>query len=377
VAEDAGLTVKNARPAHASTLRLAVVYGLKTADYGWLNQFYPANRIARACAERGLEPRFLFPRDVETYLSGDEYRRDGERTVFLLRGEVADTVRLPLERTGRPCLNPRNAALLAQDKLACAATLSRAGWQTPKTVEIPEIPPGTNDATLPLPIPFVIKPRAGSRGKGVALIETEEKFRQWAQTRREDSIDEERVRHKADNAAISAAKPPNAAEPIFRARTAWIAQEFISPSRGRDLRAFFAGGAVIAVVERRAKDGEFRSNACVGATTRVPAWAEDERARAGFDAAALAIARTVGLWYGTVDFLFARENIADSAVPRIEDLAICEINASPGFEELEKSCGIDIAGKLVEALARDYGAPRDSDAAGDFIAPRAMGATRD
>lgn len=58
---------------------------------------------------------------------------------------------------------------------------------------------------------------------------------------------------------------------------------------------------------------------------------------------ALEIAKLAGLYYGTVDFLFCNKY-------EEPEFTVGEINASPGYETLEKDCGIDIVGALLEPL---------------------------
>lgn len=125
----------------------------------------------------------------------------------------------------------------------------------------------------------------------------------------------------------------------------YILQEYVAASRGRDLRIFFAGSEILAAAERWSKDGALVSNACAGG---VMALADRKRGTTRkAEALALEIAREAGLWYGSVDFLYTDEAKTD--------ITVCELNASPGFEALETQCGLDIAGRIVDALARDFG----------------------
>ena len=49
-----------------------------------------------------------------------------------------------------------------------------------------------------------------------------------------------------------------------------------------------------------------------------------------------------GLVYGTVDFLFA--NVQGS------DFVVCELNANPGFEELERALKLDVAAAIIASV---------------------------
>jgi glutathione synthase/RimK-type ligase-like ATP-grasp enzyme len=49
-----------------------------------------------------------------------------------------------------------------------------------------------------------------------------------------------------------------------------------------------------------------------------------------------------GLVYGTVDFLFANEGGSG--------FVVCELNANPGFEELERVLNIDVAAAIIASV---------------------------
>jgi gamma-F420-2:alpha-L-glutamate ligase len=311
--------------------RLLAVYGLKTRDYGYLSRFYPTARLIEACENRSVPLRFLFPEDVQEFLSGPQVvqaesariasPRDfpPEGTVCLVRGRVGVEIIKLLESRGYRCVNPSGATALANDKLETARLLGRLGFPTPRTARLADL----NSAFTAADYPLVIKPRHGSRGFGVTLAKTE-------------------------GEALG-----NARE-ILPDNDEWIAQEYIASSRGRDLRVFFASGELLACVERVAPDGELVSNVAQDGVMRVPSfglalgepWISMVRA----------IAEHSRLWYGTVDFLYreAAGCPAGEDKDRPLDLTVCEINAAPGFEALEAATGIDIAGVLIDRLRADY-----------------------
>ena len=316
-------------------MKLLVVYGLKTQDRDWLCRFYPVRRLTETCANRSIPLRFLFAHEVTDFLRGapmpvahasganapaSDFPTSGDFTpgdsICLVRGAVPDEPRLELERAGYRCLNSPKSSTLALDKLETARFLEAHGWPTPKTIALgPSVAAQADPYIIepPLPCPFVVKPRFGSRGSGVALIETPGEFEVWKEQCKKPAYPD----------------------------TEWIAQEFLAASKGRDLRVFFAGGEAIAAAERCGAPGDFRSNACTGGSMRAAAdgpLIETWRHRA------LDIARESGLWYGTVDLLYRSEN----------ELAVCEINSSPGFEALERDLHLDIAGTLVDCLVRDF-----------------------
>ena len=315
-------------------MRLLAVYGIKTDDSEYFKQFYPSRRLSEECANRSIPLRFLFPCDVPGFLeksSASVTIQDSVRnTVCLIRGIVsADTVRL-LEKAGYRCVNPSFAIELANDKLETARFVERNGWPTPRTVAAAEALSGFPGEAYPL----VAKPRFGSRGVGVHLVYGAEE--------------------------VSRLIAPEKSLPDASGNANFIVQEYVASSAGRDLRVFFAGNKIIAVAERRSRDGSFISNACAGGSMIKPYYGTN--LGEPWKKMIHDIAAASGLWYGTVDFLYRKDEDAvfvdggeaSRTGPEL-DLTICELNASPGFEALEKDCGYNIAGMLVDALVAEFG----------------------
>jgi gamma-F420-2:alpha-L-glutamate ligase len=312
-------------------MRLVIVYGLATDDYGWLEQFYPARRFSAECENRGIPLRFLFPRDLQSFLASESPDR-GE-TVFLFRGPMPPLIIAETETDGYVCVNPARARIIADDKLETARWLASHGWPTPETIEPARL------AESGLDYPLVAKPRFGSRGRGVTLAESEKDL---------DALLESP--NMAEAGKVPAANEPEQSKATGTAQKPtggdeYILQEYVAASRGRDLRIFFAGGEILAAAERRSADGTLVSNACAGG---IMSLADSERGAAQkAETLALEIAREAGLWYGSVDFLYTDEEETD--------VTVCELNASPGFEALETQCGLNIASHIVATLERDFG----------------------
>ena len=281
---------------------LVVVYGLKTADYGWLDQFYPAHRLMTEAKNRSIPLRFLFPSDIPAFLSEPRSPAELEDTLILVRGTVGTALVRSLEHAGFRCVNASRALELAADKLEAARFLERNGWPTPRTRTLNEVLEGD---VVPV-FPLVAKPRRGCRGEGVTLVRGREELE---------------------------ALPGDA-----------LIQDFIAESAGRDLRVFFAGGEILATVVRESSDGGFRSNTATGGRMRRVSGCPEGKT-------ALDIACRAGLWYGTVDFLF----LDAVSPPDAGRLTVCEINGAPGYESMETECGTDIAGRLLDLLVRDFG----------------------
>jgi len=302
-------------------MQLFVVYGLKTTDYSWLGQFYPAQRLSQECANRSISLRFLFPSDVPAFINeiettdhpAGEMFATARDTVCLIRGSVSvATVRL-LENAGLRCVNTASAMALANDKLATARFLERHRWPTCETIREQDF----QIAAIPFPWPLVRKPRFGSRGTGVSLVSSPEELERLREINTAEfadgSVDDE-----------------------------YLLQRYIETSRGRDLRVFFAAGEILAIAERNAGGDNLLSNASTGAIMRIPETPLSER----WAGMALEIARASGLWYGSVDFLY----LADEGEGNDQNFTVCEINSAPGFEALEKDCGYNIAGALIDRL---------------------------
>jgi len=141
-----------------------------------------------------------------------------------------------LERSGGVVVHNTARALLGtHDKLRTAAALMRAGLPHPSTMHLAH----QTELATPAP-PVVLKPRFGSWGRDVRRCETSAEVRRC--------LDE------------------FASRSWFR-RHGVLAQELV-PSEGRDLRLLVAAGRVVGAIERRAAEGEWRTNISVGGEKR-------------------------------------------------------------------------------------------------------------
>jgi ribosomal protein S6--L-glutamate ligase len=115
----------------------------------------------------------------------------------------------------------------------------------------------------------------------------------------------------------------------------FLVQEYIREAKGSDIRCFVVGGRVVAAMRRQAREGEFRSNLHRGgsATPTQLSTAETDTA--------LRAARTMGLNIAGVDLLRSRRGPL-----------VLEVNSSPGLEGIEATTGVDVAGEIIDYLAR-------------------------
>ena len=103
---------------------------------------------------------------------------------------------------------------------------------------------------------------------------------------------------------------------------------------GTDIRAFVLGGRVIAAIERRAAG--WRTNLARGARANSIALTEQ------LASLAVRAAAAVGADYAGVDLLTGRDGTT----------YVLEVNGIPGWRGLQEATGLDVAGRLVDHLAR-------------------------
>ena len=208
------------------------------------------------------------------------------------------------EMLGSYPLNESVAITRARDKLRSLQLLARQGIDLPVT-GIAHSPDDTSDLIAMVGgAPLVVKLVEGTQGIGVVLAET----------------------RQAAESVIDA----------FRGLNAHIlVQEYIEEAKGKDIRCLVVGDEVVAAIERQAKEGDFRSNLHRGGVATVATITPRERELA------LAAVKTLGLDVAGVDILRARRGPL-----------VMEVNASPGLEGIEKTTGIDIAGKMIQWIER-------------------------
>ena len=161
--------------------------------------------------------------------------------------------------------------------------------------------------------PLVIKLLEGTQGIGVVLAET----------------------YQAAKSVIEA----------FRGLDANIlVQEYIQEAQGSDLRCFVIGNKIVAAIKRQGAEGEFRSNLHRGGKAEKIKLSPEERSTA------IRAAKAMGLRVAGVDLL--RSNHGP---------VVMEINSSPGLEGIEKATGIDIAGKIIDYIAKNAASGKTRD----------------
>jgi gamma-F420-2:alpha-L-glutamate ligase len=212
------------------------------------------------------------------------------------------------ERQGVAIANGPVAVEAVADKLHTLQVVASAGLPVPKTI-LGKFPVDVGLVERELGFPVVVKKLKGTRGAGVLLCQDRAQFDDLA--------------NLLDGAA-------NGADFLF--------QQYIRASHGRDVRVLVVNNQVVAAMERQSSDGGFKSNISLGGHGRPftppPAMAE----------LALKVARALNLDIAGIDILF------DAGGYRI-----CEANSAPGFQGLERACGIDVPEIILRAMARKFG----------------------
>ena len=115
---------------------------------------------------------------------------------------------------------------------------------------------------------------------------------------------------------------------------------------GRDVRAFVIGGRVFGAIERRAPEGDWRTNVARGGTARpfeLPA---------AWEQLAIRAAAAVGADYAGVDLIQSPDGT----------VWVLEVNGIPGWEGLQQATGRDVASAIVEHLESRVQDRRHADA---------------
>lgn len=200
--------------------------------------------------------------------------------------------------------NESQAIVRSRDKLRSMQILSRAHVGMPKTC-FARTPDDKHDVIRQVGgAPLIIKLLEGTQGVGVMLANT-----------------------KKEAGSIL--------ETFYGLKVNILIQEFIKEAKGSDIRAFVVDGKVVAAIKRQASEGEFRSNIHRGGTATPIKLTNDEKQTA------LKAVKVLGLSIAGVDML-----------PSERGPLVMEVNSSPGLEGIEKTTGIDIAGRIIDFIER-------------------------
>jgi len=205
-----------------------------------------------------------------------------------------------LEDRGTRVVNSPRAIERTVDKFWTSTLLEQCGIPTPETVVCDD--PEEAIAAYRTLGDVIVKPLFGSMGLGMVRVCDEEMAFRVFRT-------------------------------IEQIRGVYYLQRTVDHD-GTDIRAFVLGGRVIAAIERRAAG--WRTNLARGGTARSLSLSEQ------LSALAVRAAAAVGADYAGVDLLTGPDGTT----------YVLEVNGIPGWRGLQEAAGLDIAGRLVDHLAR-------------------------
>jgi len=206
-----------------------------------------------------------------------------------------------LEMQGFWTLSSSISITRMRDKLRSAQILAKAGIETPKTL-VSRNSADIDDLLEQLDLPVIIKLASSTHGNGVVLAETKKAAKSTLQAF---------YLYNSDGTNI-------------------LLQEYIKESAGTDVRAFVVGGQVVASMQRKSLNDDFRSNLHKGGEgVPIKLTAEEKRV-------AIRAAKAMGAHIAGVDLMRSDQGPL-----------VLEVNASPGFG-IEKVTGRNVAAKIIE-----------------------------
>lgn len=214
-----------------------------------------------------------------------------------------------LERSGVLVYNNAETIEKVRDKLHTHQVIAEKGLPSPDTM-LAKFPIDDHMMEIieqRLGFPLIVKTLDGALGTGVFLMETPKSFR--------------------DQMNMIAQTSPDI-QLIF--------QKFVAASKGRDLRLFTVDGEVIASMERRAKEGDFKANYSSGGSVH------EFKPDAAAIEIALNTASSLNIQIGGIDLLFLEGG----------GYTVCEANTFPGFKGLEKASGVNVPEKIFQSMER-------------------------
>lgn len=227
-------------------------------------------------------------------------RMGSETTYFML------AVLRHLEHQGIRVINSSLGMDAAADKMMTQQILSAKNLPVPKTV-LAKFPVNVDFVEREIGFPVVVKSLRGTRGSGVVLCETREKFQDLAGL----------IGHVDSG-------------------TDFIFQEYIKHSHGRDVRMMVVFSEVVAAIERKSEGEGFKSNI------------EDSNALFPFDPPkelqklAIDAAKALELDIAGVDILFDEDG----------SYRILEANSAPSFKTIETVCNVNLTEEIFRALEK-------------------------
>jgi len=278
-------------------------------------KLYSTRRLVEAAEERGWEVRVI------DYLKCAIEIMKGELKISYMGEELplpdAIIPRIGASRTFYGTAMVRHFEIMgvfstsgnlaiarSRDKLRSLQVLSRKGVDMPKTIFASNKSNAKDVIALSGGAPLVLKILEGTQGVGVVLVDSE----------------------KAAKSVLDA---------FYGMDVNLLVQEYIEEAGGADIRALVVDGKVVGAMKRQGVEGDFRSNLHQGGSATAHKLTRKERATA------IAAAKAMGLGVCGVDM-----------IPSNRGPLVMEVNSSPGLEGIEKSTGVDIAGKIMDYIEK-------------------------
>lgn len=215
-----------------------------------------------------------------------------------------------LENIGFKVFNSANSIAICDDKSLTHLYLMNSGIKMSRTIIAPMTYANigyTNYDYLEkvknaLKFPFIVKEVFGSFGKQVYMVSNANEF-------------EKIVKERSQNSSL-------------------IFQEYISTSKGRDIRLQVVGDKVVAAMYRYNKSGDFRANLSNGGKMKnyIPTKEQAD--------IAIRCCKILGLDFAGVDLLFGEE----------DEPIVCEVNSNAHFKNITQVSGVNISDHIIEHI---------------------------
>jgi len=208
---------------------------------------------------------------------------------------------------------PSSKAVQLSDKFHANAFFSTIGIPTPKTLLLNTAKEEKINSLADYVggFPVVIKNCKGSMGATVGIAKSSQEVLDFV----ENSFRKKNV--------------------VPFKKTSFILQEFVKESAGTDYRVLCLNGEILGGIKRTAQDGGFKANVSLGGKAEIIE-VDSEMAKM-----AKKIMKEGNIFYAGIDFIKSNKGY----------LAL-EINTSAQFKGFESATGINVAGKIIEALLR-------------------------
>jgi ribosomal protein S6--L-glutamate ligase len=276
---------------------------------------YSTSRLVEACQQRGADVAVLDPLQCIVKLSKKrpEVFHNGERVTGVdgVIPRIGASITLyglavlrQFEMLGVFAANESEAIARSRDKLRALQLLSRHDIGIPPTAFAQRREDVRSAIRKVGGAPVVLKLLEGTQGKGVILAE-------------------------------SAKSAESVLDAMNSLKQNILIQAFIEEAAGTDYRAIVVGGKVVAAMERRAVEGEFRSNLHRGGSATGVVLDELQTSTA------VHAAEVLGLNIAGVDL-----------IPSKDGPMVLEVNSSPGLEGIEKATGVDVAGSIIDFVVQ-------------------------